>query len=85
MTKTIRILAACVGLMTYAANAAQADIRNSVEKQIAREQKIDLQPGAAMKKLFKDFRPGSCKTAAQRAPNGSWQPRGESAVSFCKP
>jgi hypothetical protein len=38
-----------------------------------------------MKKLFKDMRPGACKTTTRNVPGSSWPARGEAAVSLCRP
>jgi len=38
-----------------------------------------------VKKLFKDMRPGACKTTARNVPGSSWPARGEAAVSLCRP
>ena len=49
------------------------------------QNKTEKRPPSPMKKMFKDFRAGSCKTsAAPTAPNTSWAPRGEAAVSVCR-
>ena len=37
-----------------------------------------------IKKAFKDFRPGSCRSLSHSAPIGSWPARGEPAVAFCR-
>jgi len=47
--------------------------------------KTPLRPGVGMKGLFKDLRPGSCKSTAPVPPNTSWPARGEAAISFCRP
>jgi hypothetical protein len=37
-----------------------------------------------VKKVFKDLRPGQCKSPDRGAPNTSWPVRGDAAVSFCR-
>jgi hypothetical protein len=47
--------------------------------------KIAKKPSSLMKRLFKDFRAGPCRTAVSPTPpNTSWAPCGEAAVSVCR-
>jgi hypothetical protein len=88
---TILLLAALI-----AADSTAAEIADSAKKQAAERadsaapkdeaDKNTVKPGSVMKKMFKDFRPGSCKAqAAPAAPNTSAGPRGDAAVSVCRP
>ena len=49
-------------------------------------EKNDRKPFSRMKRMFKDFRAGSCKpSSATTAPASSSMPRGEAAMSVCRP
>ena len=48
-------------------------------------EKAPAKPASGVKGLFKELRPGSCRSAVPKQPYSSWPARGEAAITFCNP
>jgi hypothetical protein len=75
---------ASVEVLSTSAASGDRVARRRMDRAGQRPDRSDGRPASWMKKTFKDFRPGSCRSLLRAAPTSSWPDRTEPAVSFCQ-